>query len=141
VSSAPESVSNPADLNCNDKGRSLRILIVEDNIDSGDTLSMLLRLEGHDVLLTRSGIAALETGPPFRPQVVLCDIGLPGMDGYEVARELRALPHFDDVLMCALTGFTPSDADRDRPQQAGFNHHFIKPLKMDTLMKILKTVN
>jgi CheY-like chemotaxis protein len=141
LQNAPESGSKPADLNCNDKGRSLRILIVEDNIDSGDTLSMLLRLEGHDVLLARSGMTALETGPAFRPQVVICDIGLPGMDGYEVARELRTLPHFDDVLMCALTGFTPSEADRDRPQQAGFNHYFIKPLKLDTLMKVLETVN
>ena len=75
-------------------------MIVEDNIDSGDTLSMLLRLEGHEVLLVRSGITALEAGPAFRPEVVLCDIGLPGIDGYEVARGLRALPQFDDVIMC-----------------------------------------
>ena len=73
LANAPMRVSEPADLNSNEKGRSLRILIVEDNIDSGDTLSMLLRLEGHDVLLMRSGITALEAGPAFRPEVVLCD--------------------------------------------------------------------
>ena len=113
-------------------------MIVEDNIDSGDTLSMLLRLEGHEVLLARSGITALEAGPAFRPEVVLCDIGLPGIDGYEVARRLRALPQFEGVTMCALTGFTPSEADRDRPQQAGFNHHFIKPVSFEKLLKLLK---
>jgi PAS domain S-box-containing protein len=141
LADAPVRISEPADMNRNEKGRSLRILIVEDNIDSGDTLSTLLRLEGHDVLLVRSGTTALETGPAFRPEVVLCDIGLPGIDGYEVARRFRDLPQFKDVLMCALTGFTPSEADRDRPRQAGFNHHFVKPLKLEALMKLLETVN
>jgi CheY-like chemotaxis protein len=116
-------------------------LIVEDNIDSGDTLSSLLRLDGHDVLLVRSGIAALETGPAFRPEVVLCDIGLPGIDGYEVAMRLRALPHFEGVTMCALTGFMPSEADRDRPQRAGFNHYFVKPIQLDKLLSVLEAVN
>lgn len=124
-----------------EKGRCLRILIVEDNIDSGDTLSTLLRLEGHEVLLARSGNTALEVGPAFRPEVVLCDIGLPGIDGYEVARRLRALPQFDGVTMYALTGFTPSEADRGRPQQAGFNHHFIKPVPLDTLLKLLEAID
>ena len=57
-------------------------------------------LRGHEVLLVRSGIAALEAGPTFRPEAVLCDLGLPGIDGYEVARALRALPQFEDVTMC-----------------------------------------
>jgi len=77
-------VSEPAELKATEIRRSLRILIVEDNIDSGDTLSMLLRLEGHEVLLVPSGIIALETGPALRPEVVRCDIGLPGIDGYDV---------------------------------------------------------
>lgn len=124
-----------------EKRSSLRILIVEDNVDSGDTLSTLLRLEGHEVLLVRSGKMALEVGPAFRPNVVLCDIGLPGIDGYEVAQGLHALPQFDGVLMCALTGFTPSEADRERPRRAGFDHHLIKPLALDKLLAILATVN
>ena len=123
-----------------ENGRSLRILIVEDNIDSGDTLSTLLRLRGHDVMLVRSGTTAVEIGPAYRPEVVLCDIGLPGIDGYEVARHFRALPEFANILMCALTGFTPSEADRDRPRQAGFNHHLIKPLSLDKLLGLLKSV-
>jgi CheY-like chemotaxis protein len=77
----------------------------------------------------------------FRPEVVLCDIGLPGIDGYEVARGLRALPQFDDVLMCALTGFTPGETDRDRPQQAGISHHFVKPLSFGKLTELLATLN
>jgi signal transduction histidine kinase len=141
LANPPLRITELADLSSTGKGRSLRILIVEDNIDSGDTLSTLLRLDGHDVLLVRSGTMALETGPAFRPEVVLCDIGLPGIDGYEVARGLRILPHMKDVLMCALTGFTPSEADRDRHQHAGFDHHFVKPLKLETLMKLLESVN
>ena len=90
LANAPPRVSKAVCTKPKEKGRPLRILIVEDNIDSGDTLSTLFQLEGHDVLLARSGLSALETGPAFRPEVVLCDIGLPGIDGYEVARRLRA---------------------------------------------------
>jgi PAS domain S-box-containing protein len=138
---APVLAAEVAVIENKEKGRNLRILIVEDNIDAGDTLSMLLRLEGHEVLLTRSGITALEAGPAFRPEVVLCDIGLPGIDGYEVARGLRALPHFEGVMMCALTGFTPAEADQDHTLPSGFNHHFVKPLHFSTLLKLLATVS
>jgi PAS domain S-box-containing protein len=137
----PARVSKAVSRKPKERGRPLRILIVEDNMDSGDTLSTLLRLEGHDVLLARSGITALETGPTFRPEVVLCDIGLPGIDGYEVARRLRAIPQFDGVMMCALTGFMPSEVDRDRPQRAGFNHYFVKPVQLDTLLRLLEAVH
>jgi CheY-like chemotaxis protein len=69
--------------------------------------------------------------------VVLLDIGLPGMDGYQVAQRLREKPEFKDVLLCALTGWTPSDADRDRPHQAGFDHHFVKPVDLKRLFEVL----
>jgi PAS domain S-box-containing protein len=118
-------------------GPRLRILIVEDNVDSGDSLSLLLRLDGHEVLVARSGPSALEVAPAFQPHVVLLDIGLPGMDGYQVAKRLREQPNFDNTLLCALTGFTPSEADHDRPQQAGFDHHFIKPLDLKNLSEVL----
>jgi len=117
----------------------LRVLVVEDNIDAGDSLNLLLRMHGHDVLVARTGPSAIEVAPAFQPNVVLLDIGLPGMDGYQVAQRLREKPEFKNVLLCALTGWTPSDADRDRPQQAGFDHHFVKPVDVKKLLALLKT--
>jgi PAS domain S-box-containing protein len=121
-------------------GPHLRVLVAEDNIDAGDSLSLLLRLNGHEVLVTRTGPSALEVASAFKPHVVLLDIGLPGLDGYQVAERLRENPEFKDVLLCALTGHTPSDADRDRPQKAGFDHHFVKPLDLKKLFQLLATV-
>ena len=83
---------------------------------------------------------ALEVASSFKPQVVLMDIGLPGMDGYQAAMRLRERPDFKDVIMCALTGYTPSEADSQLPQQSGFDYHFVKPLALDTLLEILATV-
>ncbi len=88
-------------------GRPLRILIVEDNVDSADSLNLLLRLYGHDVQVARTGPTGLEMASAFRPDVVLLDIGLPGMDGYQVARLLRENPQFKTLTLCALTGYTP----------------------------------
>ena len=121
-------------------GQALRVLVVEDNIDAGDSLSMLLRLYGHTVLVARTGPTALEVAATFHPALALIDIGLPGMDGYEVARRLRADPAFTGTTLCALTGYTPSEADRMRPQQAGFDHHFVKPISLDTLLGLLKSL-
>ena len=121
-------------------GRSLRILIVEDDVDSGDSLNLLLRLYGHDVQVARTGPMALEMASAFRPDVVLLDIGLPGMDGYQVARRLRERPEFKDVIMCALTGYTPSEADRQRHQETGFDHYYVKPVRLAELLELLKTV-
>jgi CheY-like chemotaxis protein len=120
---------------------SVRVLVVEDHIDSGDCLSLLLRLEGHDVCVARSGPMALEVASTFQPQVVLMDIGLPGMDGYQVAKRLRERPDFKHVIMCALTGYTPSEADSQLPQLSGFDHHFVKPLELETLLQILATAS
>jgi PAS domain S-box-containing protein len=118
-------------------GPSVRVLVVEDNIDAGDSLSLLLRLYDHEVLVARTGPSALEVASTFQPDVILLDIGLPGLDGYQVAERLREKPEFKDVLLCALTGWTPSDADRDRPQQAGFDHHFVKPVDLKRLLEVL----
>jgi CheY-like chemotaxis protein len=120
--------------------RSLRVLVVEDNVDTADSLSLLLRLYGHDVQLARTGPAALELAAERRPDVVLLDIGLPGMDGHQVAKRLRQLPGFKDVMMCALTGYTPSEADRERQQETGFNHYYVKPVDVTKLRELFKTV-
>jgi signal transduction histidine kinase len=120
--------------------RALRVLIAEDNIDSGDSLGLLLRLRGHEVLVARNGPAVLEAAPAFRPDVFILDIGLPGLDGYEVARRLRLLPQFQGAVLCALTGYTPSEADRQRPERVLFTHHYVKPVSLETLLAMLETV-
>lgn len=121
-------------------GRSLQIMVVEDNVDAADSLSMLLRLFGHDVQVARTGPTALDMASSFRPDVVLLDIGLPGMDGYQVAEHLRTKPEFKDVCICALTGYTPSDADRLRHQESGFDHYYVKPVSLDKLNELFQTI-
>jgi CheY-like chemotaxis protein len=121
-------------------GRSLRVLVVEDNVDAADSLSLLLRLFGHNVEVARTGPTALEMALASRPEVVLLDIGLPGMDGYEVARRMRENPEFKDVMMCALTGYSPSEADRQRQQETGFDHYYVKPVELETLLELFKTI-
>ena len=116
------------------------MLVVEDNVDAADSLSMLLRLYGHDVQVARTGPTALEMASASRPDVVLLDIGLPGMDGYQVARHLRERPEFQGVMLCALTGYTPSDADRLRHQESGFDHYFVKPVSLEKLTELFEKV-
>jgi PAS domain S-box-containing protein len=121
-------------------GRSLRVLIVEDNVDAADTLSLLLRLHGHDVQIARTGETALEVAETGRPNVVLLDIGLPGIDGYQVAKRLRERSDFKHVTMCALTGYTPSEADHQRQQETGFDHYFVKPVDLADLLELFAKV-
>jgi DNA-binding response OmpR family regulator len=83
---------------------------------------------------------ALEMAPAFRPNVVLLDIGLPGMDGFHVAQRLRALPELKGVTLCGLSGYTPSEADRQRHLEAGFDHYFVKPVTLEKLTELFKTV-
>jgi CheY-like chemotaxis protein len=118
----------------------LHVLLVEDNIDAADSLSMLLRLFGHDVQVARTGSTAIEMASAAPPHVVLLDIGLPGMDGYEVAKKLREMPDFKNVMLCALTGFTPSEADRHRQQETGFDHYYVKPVDLPKLLEMFETV-
>lgn len=120
--------------------RSLCVLVVEDNVDAADTLSMLLRLYGHEVHVARTGLTALEMASTTRPDVVLLDIGLPGMDGYEVAQHLRERPEFKGVVLCALTGYSPSEADRQRQQETGFDHYYVKPVNLTKLLDLFRTI-
>ncbi len=121
-------------------GRSLRVLVVEDNMDAADTLGLLLRLHGHEVQLARTGPTAVEIALQSRPDVVLLDIGLPGMDGYEVAKRLRERPEFKGVVLCALTGYSPSESDRQRQQETGFDHYYVKPIEPDKLFELFKSI-
>jgi two-component system, chemotaxis family, CheB/CheR fusion protein len=103
-----------------------RILVVDDNVDAAISVVKLLKLWGHDVQTAFSGPEALEAARKFRPQIVLLDIGMPGMSGYEVAKQLRAQPEFQSLVITALTGYGQAE-DRRRSQEAGFNHHLTKP--------------
>ena len=125
---APEAQAQPAG------GR--RVLVVDDNRDSAETMAVLLRLWGHEARSAEHGAAALEVAQEFRPEAVLLDIGLPQMDGYEVARRLRALPGLDGVLLIAMTGYG-QDQDRRRARRAGFDHHLVKPVDPEALRRLL----
>jgi CheY-like chemotaxis protein len=116
-----------------------RILVVDDNRDSADSLAMLLRLVGHDVRTAHDGRQALVVAATYRPDLVLLDIGLPGMDGFAVARHLRSQPELAGVVLVALTGYG-SDEDRRQAQAAGFNQHMVKPVNFDALQELLSAL-
>jgi signal transduction histidine kinase len=120
-------------------GRSLRILVVEDNRDAAESLRMLLELARHQVVVAHTGPSGLEAARQFRPDVVLCDLGLPGMDGLAVARALRADPATAGARLVALTGYG-SDADHGRAREAGFDLHLVKPVDPKELHRALAPV-
>ena len=113
-----------------------RILVVDDNKDSAASLAMLLRLKGNDIRTAHDGVEAVEVAEAFHPELVLLDIGLPKLNGYEVARRFRAQPWGRDLILVALTGWG-QDEDRRRSQEAGFNFHMVKPLELAALEKLL----
>jgi CheY-like chemotaxis protein len=113
-------------------------LIVDDNVDSAESLAELLALTGHDVRTAHDGPTALQEAQARRPGVVLLDIGLPRMDGYEVARRLRRLPDFHAVVLIAMTGYG-QDEDRRRSREAGFDHHLVKPVGLEDIRRLLST--
>lgn len=115
-----------------------RILIVDDNTDSARTLSILQRRLGHETRTAFSGVEALAVANEFNPDVVLLDIGLPGMDGFEVARQMRATPALAGVFLVAMTGYG-SDKDRDEGRRAGFDEFLVKPIDLDVLRGWLGT--
>ncbi len=116
-----------------------RVLVVDDNEDSAEMLAMLLELAGHEVVTAHSGPAALDLAVGYLPDVVLLDIGLPRMDGLEVARRLRRVPALADTLLVALTGYG-QDEDRAQSYAAGFDHHLVKPVDIDLLRRVLQEV-
>ena len=114
----------------------LRILVADDNQDSAESLAMLLTMMGHDVRTELDGAQAVETARAFQPQVVLLDLGMPRLNGYEAARRIRALPGGDEVVLIAQTGWSQPE-DRRRSQEAGFDHHVVKPIPSGSLEKLL----
>ena len=115
---------------------SRRILVVDDNRDSATSLAMLLKLSGNDTRVAHDGLEAVEAAAPFRPDVVLLDIGLPKLNGYQAAVKIREQPWGKSMLLVALTGWGQDD-DRKKSQEAGFNRHMVKPVDHVALTKLL----
>jgi DNA-binding response OmpR family regulator len=116
-----------------EKGAPKRVFVVDDNRDAADTLGMYLSLEGYDVRVAYDGDEAIEEAHDFQPEVALLDIGLPGKDGYEIARAMRS-ERDDDVMLIAVTGYTSED-DLAKARAAGFDHHFSKPPNLPALLQ------
>jgi signal transduction histidine kinase len=120
-------------------GKSKRILVVDDNQDAANSLGSLLRILGADVRVVHDGKAALEAFEVFHPRVTLLDLGMPGMDGYEVARRIRARADSRKAALIALTGWG-QEQDRRRTEEAGFDYHLTKPVDIDTVAAALASV-
>jgi two-component system CheB/CheR fusion protein len=110
--------------------------LIDDNVDLTSTMSALLRLSGHEVTVCCDGPSGLEAAAEMQPDIVLIDIGLPGMDGYEVAGRLRQMPHFERTMLVAITGYGQAE-DRRRAREAGFDHHLVKPVFFEALQQLL----
>lgn len=120
--------------------RAHRILVVDDNADSATMLQTLLELQGHQVRVVLDGSEALAAAAAFRPEIALLDIGLPGMDGYELARRIRQDPQLQKIVLVAQTGYG-QPTDRERTREAGFSHHLLKPLDVGMLLALLADID
>jgi two-component system CheB/CheR fusion protein len=114
----------------------MRVLVVDDNVDAAQTLHDFLATLGHEPAIAHDGVAALQLAGSFKPEVAVLDIGLPVMDGYELARRLREQLGRDKLRLIAVTGYG-QDSDRARAREAGFDHHLVKPIALDALMPLL----
>ena len=121
-------------------GPSLRVLVVDDNEDTAKTLAMLLEMAGHDLRTAYTGPNALIVTLDYRPNVVLLDIGLPGLNGYEVAKRIRQQPVLHNILLVAMTGYG-QETDRQLSKESGFDHHLVKPVDFGKLQEILATIS
>jgi PAS domain S-box-containing protein len=116
---------------------SRRILVVDDNVDNAESLSILLEMLGNETHMARDGIEAVEAAAQLRPDVVLLDIGLPGLDGFEVCRRIREQPWGKDTLLVAITGWG-QESDRRRSHEAGFDYHLVKPVDPHSIAALTK---
>jgi CheY-like chemotaxis protein len=118
----------------------LSVVVIEDNEDAADTMALWLEDLGHRVWIARNGRSGIDLIQQNVPNVVFCDLGLPGMDGLDVCRSIRALPLTSQPVMVALTGWGRED-DRRRTKDAGFDHHLVKPVRLDRLAAVLSGVS
>ena len=113
---------------------------VEDNVDAAESLAMLVKAAGYDARMIHNGQAALRVVLDYLPHAVLLDIGLPGLNGYEVAKWIRSQPDLEGTMLIALTGYG-QDVDRQTSLAAGFNHHLVKPASFKTIRQVLATLS
>jgi PAS domain S-box-containing protein len=132
----PQQIDSGARQECPDRLKR-RVLIVEDNRDAREMFRVMLELAGHEVLEAEEGVSGLELLKAMRPDVAVIDVGLPGLNGYEIARRFRAERGSERVMLVALTGYGTPEA-RERSRQAGFDHHLIKPVNAEALEEILR---
>lgn len=135
---APGSL-RPADRNASPEARSTRILVVDDNRDGASSLALLLRRLGHEVEMAHNGADALIRGDEFRPELVLMDLGMPVMDGFEACKRMRIRPWGQRARIIAVSGWGQPQ-DRERGQRAGFDEHVIKPIERHTIERVLRAV-
>ncbi|OWW19927.1 hybrid sensor histidine kinase/response regulator [Noviherbaspirillum denitrificans] len=117
----------------------LRVLVVDDNVDAANMLDMLLNASGHEVCTEYSASGAIEQAQRMPPQVCLLDIGLPDMDGYELARRLRVMPEMESAVLIAVTGYG-QEQDRKKSSEAGFAHHLVNPVNAARLLTLLAQI-
>jgi CheY-like chemotaxis protein len=117
-----------------------RILLVDDNAESTEPLSLLLQGKGHETRVSTDGEEAIAAADDFKPHCVLLDLGLPKMDGYEVARRLRERPYGEDLVLVALTGWAGKDI-RSKAAEAGFDYHLVKPVNWEELERIVESAS
>jgi PAS domain S-box-containing protein len=130
------SAKNAAGTSTKTPGESLRILIVDDNEDSREMMALLLSMKGHTILQARDALSAIDIASGNALDAVISDIGLPGLDGYHIARTLRSQPGLEGLRLIALTGYGAL-GDQEEAREAGFDHHFVKPADMDELVSLL----
>jgi two-component system, OmpR family, response regulator len=129
-------IMNITDGALGDSGLPRRVLLVDDSVDAAEAMSMLLETLGHDVRVMHDGPSALAMVDEFAPEVVILDIGLPGMNGFEVARDLRTRAVTKSALLIALTGYG-ADSDRQKAHDAGFDHHLVKPVSFTAIETVI----
>jgi len=139
VVETPKHPTGLSDLETARMGTELRILVVEDNHDAAESLAVVLRLMGHNASVAYDGEEAISLAADFRPQVTLCDVGLPKMNGYDVARALRRQPGGESMVLIAVTGWG-QEHDKRQTKAAGFDRHMVKPVDVQALIRVLDGV-
>jgi CheY-like chemotaxis protein len=117
----------------------LRVLVVDDNVDAAESLRMVLAMMGHQVHTRYSGADALKASTEHQPDVILLDIGLPGLTGFQVAEQVRGTPGMEGIALVAITGYGQQE-DHQKSKQAGFDYHLVKPVDPQQLQQLLTTL-